>query len=630
MAADDAQADQFPQPAEPSTSELIDQLGRFQGAPQEFLASLLAVQCRVGGAVAGAILRADAEGRLDVLAVYPVLNQEATAPSWLAQAAESARDIVAGGATAIRPVHGTQDLYGQPAQTHLILIPLPGRQQQLRGLAVFLVDSSDPADLATSREKLELTVSLLGLYEMRLTLQRRAADMELLRSAMEVLATVNNQQRFHGLAMGLVNELTSRWQCERVGVGFLKGRYVHLGALSHTEKFSRKMKIVQDLEATMEECLDQDIEIVYPAPPTTTFVNRCASELSKRHGPTCVLSLPLRHAGRAEAVLTLERPSESPFTQEEAQSLRLTADLCTARLRDLHERDRWVGARMAGATRKGLGWVVGSKHTWAKLIAMAVLGFAAFLTFAKGDYEAEGTFVLEAVPRRVLSSPFTGRLAEINAEPGTIVVANVTILAQLKTDTLERELVDARAKHQQHEVERSSFLAAGNFARAKEAATQMVQVQTRIDELTEELKLATIMSPIDGVVISGDLKRRIGVGGPVERGEELFVIAPLTDFRADLFVPEDQIADVQEDQTGQLAFASDPGRRINFRVETIHPAAQTVENQNVFKVPLELTETFPSMRPGMKGVGRIHIGRKPYGVLWTRGLVNWVRMRLWW
>jgi hypothetical protein len=35
------------------------------------------------------------------------------------------------------------------------------------------------------------------------------------------------------------------------------------------------------------------------------------------------------------------------------------------------------------------------------------------------------------------------------------------------------------------------------------------------------------------------------------------------------------------------------------------------------------------MAPGMKGVAKIHVGRRSYAWLWTRDLVNWVRMRLW-
>jgi hypothetical protein len=36
------------------------------------------------------------------------------------------------------------------------------------------------------------------------------------------------------------------------------------------------------------------------------------------------------------------------------------------------------------------------------------------------------------------------------------------------------------------------------------------------------------------------------------------------------------------------------------------------------------------LRPGMEGVAKVDIGRAPYGYLWTRDLVNWIRMRLWW
>ncbi len=120
-----------------------------------------------------------------------------------------------------------------------------------------------------------------------------------------------------------------------------------------TEKFSRKMKLVQDIESAMEESFDQDIETVYPPAADATYVSRSAAELSSRHGPTAVLNLPLRKAGKAIATLTLERPVDQPFALEEVETLRLTCDLCIARLENLHRHDRWFGARMAGAARKG-------------------------------------------------------------------------------------------------------------------------------------------------------------------------------------------------------------------------------------------------------------------------------------
>ena len=82
---------------------------------------------------------------------------------------------------------------------------------------------------------------------------------------METLSAVNRHRRFGSTAMALCNEAAAQWRCDRASLGMLKGRYVQVKALSHAENFSRKMQVVQDLEAAMEECLDQDGEIIHPA-----------------------------------------------------------------------------------------------------------------------------------------------------------------------------------------------------------------------------------------------------------------------------------------------------------------------------------------------------------------------------
>ncbi|MCX5682656.1 MAG: GAF domain-containing protein, partial [Planctomycetota bacterium] len=342
-----------------TTAEVIDRLSRFEGPPQEFLANLLAVQCQIGAAEAGAILRPGPSGAPELLAAYPGIPPGVTPPVWLARAAELFGETAAAGATAVRPIHSPDELYGQATRRNLVLIPLQGGQG-VRGVAVFLVVSRDAAVTAAARERLELTVSLLSLYEMRLALSRRQADLRRLRSAMEATATVNEQDRFAGLAMSLCNDLASRWQCDRVSLGFLKGRYVKLRAMSHTEKFSRKMKLVQNIESAMEECLDQDVEVMFPASPEATFISRAAADLSRLQGPSSVLCLPLRHAGRAAAILVLERPLDRPFTLEEVEGLRLTGDLVTARVVNLEEQGRWFGARMVASLRRTAGVVVGS------------------------------------------------------------------------------------------------------------------------------------------------------------------------------------------------------------------------------------------------------------------------------
>ena len=609
-----------------ATADVIDRLSRFDGPPEQFLSSLLAVQCQIGPAEGGAILRAGRERGADVLAVFPPLAEGAAAPVWLAQAAEACRAVAAQGVTAVQSVHSPDDLYGQPARRSLIIVPLRG-ERAVRGVAAFFAEAQDAAVLAGVRERLELTVGLLSLYEMRLLLQKRQTDLRRLRAAMETLAAVNVRDRFAGMAMALANEVAARWRCERVSIGFLKGRYVHLRAMSHTEKFSRKMKLVQDVEAAMEECLDQDVEILHPAPPEATYVSRAAGELAKHHGVAMLLSLPLRCAGEATAVLTLERPSEEAFTVEEVESLRLAADLVTPRLANLEEHDRWFGARMAAAVRKGTATVVGPKHTWIKLGVIGVSALLAFAIFGKGDYRVEAPFVLEPTELRVVPAPFDGFLKTVSVEPNKEVTGGTSVMATLETADLRLQLATAQA-------ERATYLKQAAAARrdyktveAQIAEAQAAQVAANIDLLEYQISRAEIIAPISGVVVKGDLERQLGA--PVKTGDVLFEVAPLEALRAELAVPEEDVADLEVGQEGELATASFPDRHFGLVVERINPVAEVADQKNVFKVRVRLKELDRRMRPGLEGIAKVDIDRRPYIWIWTRPIVRWVRMKLW-
>ncbi|MEI8197035.1 MAG: hypothetical protein WCI73_14140, partial [Phycisphaerae bacterium] len=128
----------------------------------------------------------------------------------------------------------------------------------------------------------QIIIDQQTLTTMQNELARRIADLERLRVAIETLSQVNDPDRFTAAAMSLCNQLAARWKAERTSLGFLKGRYVRLVALSHTEKFTRQMRLVQDLEATMEECLDQDVEIVHPATADVGFVSRATAHLATK------------------------------------------------------------------------------------------------------------------------------------------------------------------------------------------------------------------------------------------------------------------------------------------------------------------------------------------------------------
>jgi len=622
--------------ADLSMAEAIEQLGGFQGPPEQFLHQLLAVQCRLGTAEAGAVLRVGADGRTEVLAVHPPVERGATAPVWLAQAVEGVANTNAAAATRVVGLHGSADLYGQPARRQLVLVPLRGGAG-VRGVAAFVVAGGDPSALAARRERLEMTVGLLSLYEMRLTLQRRQADLQRLRGAMETLAAVNDHDRFAAAAMAMCNEVAARWGCTRVGLGFLAGRYVRLRALSHTEKFSRKMALVQQVEAAMEECLDQDLEVVHPADADQPTISRAAAELSARHGPSAVLSLPLRRGGQPVAVLTAERPPDAPFSADPIESLRLTCDLCAPRLVNLHERARWFGATAAAKLRQAAAAVVGPRHTWVKLGVAAGLAAVLFLVFAQGDYQAEASCVLEATQRQVVPAPFDGYLKSVAVRPGSPVQAGQTVLGELGTTELRLELAAARAERAGYLKQADAALRDGKTVEAQIARAQADGLAAKVRLLEHRIAQARLVAPISGQVVAGDLERRIGA--PVQTGDVLFEIAPIESLRAELLVPEDRVADVVAARAaaeragtplrGELATASYPDRRIGFVIERINPVAEVVDQRNVFRARVRLARSEPWMRPGMEGLAKVTIDRRRYAWIWTRPLVNWLRMKLW-
>lgn len=609
-------------------ADLVERLVQFEGPPQEFLRYLLAVQCRLAAAEAAAILRPGQGDELDIVAIYPAPQRSDVPPAWVAQAGEAAGGVLASGKAAVSPVHADTDMYGDSPDRHLILIPVKhtGRSE-VRGLSAFLIQTRDPAALRASRERLELSSSLLSLYEMQLMAQRRELDMRRLRDALEVVSAINQHDCFRAAAMALCNEFAARWSASRVSLGFLRGRGICLSAISHTENFSRKMRLVQDIEAGMEECFDQDVEVMHPAPAEATYVSRAAARLSERHGPGVVCSFPLRHGSEVQAVLTIERPREAPFDGETIESMRLTTDLTTARLVSLHEHDRWFGAKAARSLRRGAAAAVGPKHTWAKLLAIGIFALIVFLIFAKGDYTVRAPFVLQAQLRERVCAVADGILDSVEVELGQSVQKG-QLLAKLDTYELEVQKGKAEAQLALHLSQWKSLRTnPSEWARADEVEAMADGVRQDIALLDLQIERASLCAPFDGVVVFGDLKQK--VGALVKRGDVLFEVAPPLRLRAELEVDEKDVHELRSTQQGKLATAGDPGVRVPFVVEAVGPVSELIEDRNVFKVRVRLERSSERMKIGMKGVAHVSVGRRRYAWMWTRRVVNWLRLKLW-
>jgi multidrug resistance efflux pump len=202
------------------------------------------------------------------------------------------------------------------------------------------------------------------------------------------------------------------------------------------------------------------------------------------------------------------------------------------------------------------------------------------------------------------------------------------LLASLDVRDAELELAGADVRRKKHlteadvaRSERKEGEAKVAEAQAEEAAVEMRKYQRRIEQ-------SRIAAPITGIIVQAVEKRQLGQ--QVKAGDPLFEITPLEALRAELSVPEDQIADVRVGQTGELASRAFPDVKTPFVVERINPVAEVVNQQNVFKVRVRLERVEEGMRPGLEGLAKVDVPpRRSYGWLWTHRLVNWVRMKLW-
>ncbi|MCJ7626597.1 MAG: HlyD family efflux transporter periplasmic adaptor subunit, partial [Anaerolineaceae bacterium] len=579
-------------------ADILERLKRPNTNPAQVLADFIAAQCFLGQADCGAVLRAGQNNDVEVLALYPPLKRDSSAPDWLTRSAGFAREALSSDTILIKSLDGSDQQGGRASQSHVVILPLSLAGID-KAIAAFVVRTKDKTALEASSQKLQLSIGLLGSSGMKSTQQNWQDSSKRLQRAMETLSSVNRQEKFTSAAMAFCNEVASQWQCERVSIGFLKGRYVQLKAMSHTESFSRKMQVVQDIEATMEECLDQDVEILSPATKEAAYVSRAADKLSERYGPLNILSFPLRWNGEVLAVLTLERPANKAFSPDEIETIRLACELCTPRLVNLYEYGRWIGATIAIKARNSLAELVGPKHTWIKLIAILCFCAILFLIFAKGQFRPDAPFVLEATYQQVVPASFDGYIKSVEVEVGDMVEGGNSILGRLDTAELRLSLAAAKAEKASYLKQVSAAMRDSETAQAQIAQANADKVQAQIELLEYQIGQASLVSPIGGVVVKGDLKRQIGA--PVKVGDVLFEVCPLESLRAQLMVPEDEIYDIKVGQEGYLATASFPGQRIKFVVERINPIAEVVNQRNVFKVRVQLLETHSWMRPGMEG-----------------------------
>ncbi len=616
-------------PSAPDGYKLLEELCVFNGTTERFWALCAESLSRLCDASFGmVVVRGSADGGgWRAASVWPEPDHRQPLPRAFAASMKRLADQCQATGYAFEKVPGDRQAQGRfilGTRLHAAFAPE-------RCAALFLVNCTGEAAARGLLGAVRAAAILPSVYQLNTAVLTSRRDLEHVASVLDLMVLLNGESRYLAAAMVLCNEVATRHQCERVSLGWLKRGYVRLQAMSHTERFERKMEAVKTLELAMEECLDQDEEIACPQSEDSTTINRDHRTFSHEQGIPNLCSVPLRLGGDACAVLTCER-SSGPFSEGDLAHLRLCADQAVRRLDDLRRTDRWFGARWAAGLRRACGKLVGIEHTWAKIGVLAVTALVLALILVRVPYRVEGSFTVRSDNVSHLPAPFQGYIRSVEVRVGDAVAPD-TLLVSLDTRDLELEQSAAQAERNRHLREAEKARAENALADMRIAEAQVEQTQTRLALIAYRLSQAAIRAPFAGIIVRGDSPDELDqrIGAPVQRGEVLLRATRLEDMFVEVEIDERDIDEITASQTGEVAFASQPHLKYPVTLKRIEPVAQPRERDNVFLARCEFSDVPQAwFRPGMSGVCKVDVEKRTLLWIFTHRTVDFLRMLFWW
>lgn len=447
-------------------------------------------------------------------------------------------------------------------------------------------------------------------------------------TGMDILQAVQEQDSLEEAAMTAANELQSRLGADRVGIGLDNGNRLRLVALSRTAWFDARSQLVESIEEAMEEAIDQEGVVAYPAAANRNRrVNAAQRDLASRAGSKAVLSVPLMAGGRPAGALTLERSEGPPFDAATLELCELMGVLLGPALEARQLQARWFGGRLHDVLQDWRDRFLGPRHPAAKLGLVLALLLAGFCIFATGEFRITARTTVEGAVQRAIVAPFEGYVAQALVRAGD-TVREGQLLAVLDDRDLQLDRVRWDSEREQAERKYRDALARRDRASSQILAAQLSQAQAQL-ALTEQKILRTrLVAPFDAVVVSGDLSQLLGA--PLETGKVLFELTPLDAYRVVLKVDERDISYVTRGMTGELALTGLMRTNLPFTVSTVTSVSTPQDGHNYFRAEARMPDNaLAELRPGMEGVGKISVGEERLIWIWTRNFVNWLRLAVW-
>lgn len=601
------------QDAEGAAGTSVQSWAEFSAAssPQEYYQGWIRLQsAMIPGAVQGLLLASGEDMRFSPVAGWPRGGGE---PGRLSEVLE-------------RVIDEGRGLVMELDQPGRYAVAYPGVVDgKVFAVVAMELAAARESDLQRAMEQLQWGASWLELLLRRRRADEDQAQLLHLRTAVDMLALTLDRPSCREAAMTFVTELAAAARCERVSLGFVRGRSVILEAVSHSAEVDLKMNLTRAIERVMDEALLQRREISWPT-DDATVICREHEALSRQQAMVSVLTLPLYGQDRYYGALTVERAADQPFTERDAEFFRAVAALAGPILEAKRQAGRPVLDHARASLAEAAGRLLGPRYYGRKLAVAALACVALFLLFAEGDYRLRADIALEGGIRRAVTVPFDGFIHQAPFRAGDLVrEGDELCLLDDRDLRLDRMVTGSRLRQLEQQLQEA--VSQHDRAQSSIIRAQLNQVQAELDLADAQLARTRLTSPFPGLIVSGDLSQRLG--SAVKQGDVLFEVTPLDSYRVILKVDERRIADVRVGQRGELVLFSLPGQEFGFTVSKITPIAKAEEGRNHFRVEAALDSVDDTLRPGMEGVGKVAVDRRKLAHIWVRDMREWLTLFFW-
>lgn len=328
-------------------------------------------------------------------------------------------------------------------------------------------------------------------------------------------------------------------------------------------------------------------------------------ELARLHDSTGVATIPMGAGWMALGIWKDEAPSHEKLT---AVTRPLVAVLHALNRSDFqHAMQSW---KKQPLFRK--------KRVFVVLIAFIVLMLTPF------HQRIHAPLILEPALRRYIAAPFDAVLKKVHVTTGSLVTKG-QLLAELDEREIRERAAELEAQASAANLQSASEMAASNFAESAVSSLQAKRFGHELEVLRQREKNLQIVSPIDGILVAGDIER--SQGAALKLGRPIMEVAPLDKMFVEVAIREEDIPYVRTGMNVIVHIHALGGRKYEAVISKIQLRAETRDGRNVFVSEAEIPNPDGSLRPGMKGEAIIIADRTP--LFWSLFRKPWNTLRGW-